>query len=468
MNVLDLDATALSEYIQSESITSTEVVNTYIQHIMNINPAINAITSDRFQQARIEAMNADKAIHQQVPVGRLHGVPISMKECFDVAGMSTTGGLIHRKDELRTEDAAIVKRLRKEGAIILGKTNTPTLCFCQETDNKLYGRTNNPWNLQKTAGGSSGGEGALIAAGGAAVGIGSDIGGSIRFPAHCNGVVGFKSGKHQVDDTGSYPPFPHPLQRRMLGIGALAKSVRDARLIHDILANQKSDSQSLSDFSITFPYEQLYYPVSSKTQALLLSLFQFLQKHMKVIDEQPPLYQKSALLWQLIMSIDGASQMSKEAFPHSFALVQFIKEKLTKTSDYHSYLTWAIIGANLFKPSKQQLSDVEQQIQEGDTLISSYLHKRLLILPVYHRAAPNHGELYAEIFSIRKTFLRYMPFVAYANVWGLPSLTVPIGEEDGMPIGIQIISYNGNEDAIFQLGEMLEKNFRGWKRAPLE
>lgn len=468
MNILDLDATALSENFKSESITSTEIVNTYIQHITNINPVINAMVQDRFQQARVEALNADKALKQNVSLGRLHGIPISMKECFDVVGMSTTGGLIHRKDELSTDDATIVKRLRDEGAIILGKTNTPTLCFCQETDNKLYGRTNNPWDLHRTAGGSSGGEGALIAAGGAAVGIGSDIGGSIRFPAHCNGVVGFKSGKHQVDDSGSYPSFPHPLQRRMLGIGALAKSVRDARLIHDILAEQKTELQVLSDFSITFPYEQLYYPVSSQTKALLLTLFQFLQKHMMVVDEQPPLYQKSALLWQLIMSIDGASSISKEAFPHSSALAQYVKEKLTKNSDYHSYLTWAIIGANLFKPSKQKLTEVEQQIKSGDELISSYLHKRLLILPVYHSAAPKHGKLYAEIFSIRKTFLRYMPFVAYANVWGLPSLTVPIGEEEGMPIGIQIISISGNEDAIFQLGEIIENQFRGWKRAPIE
>src|SRR5699024_8066190 len=128
--------------------------------------------------------------------------------------------------------------LKKAGAIILGKTNTPSLCFCQETENKLYGRTNNPWDVTRTAGGSSGGEGALIAAGGAAAGIGSDIGGSIRFPSHFNGVVGFKPGKYQVSPNGHFPSENTPLQERMLGIGPMGKSVRDIALLYDVIADK--------------------------------------------------------------------------------------------------------------------------------------------------------------------------------------------------------------------------------------
>src|SRR5699024_11086350 len=124
--------------------------------------------------------------------------PISIKESFNVSGMKTTGGIIHRQDIIKSRDAITVQKLKDAGAIVLCKTNTPALCFCQETDNKLYGRTNNPWNIKHTAGGSSGGEAALLSVGGAAVGLGSDIGGSIRFPSHFNGVVGFKSGKNEV------------------------------------------------------------------------------------------------------------------------------------------------------------------------------------------------------------------------------------------------------------------------------
>ena len=171
----------------------------------------------------------------------------SMKESFLPRARSPQADFPHHAFGPRSSDAEVVRRLKKEGAILLAKTNTPALCFCQETDNLLYGRTNNPWDLSKTAGGSSGGEGALIAAGGAAVGIGADIGGSIRFPAHFNGVIGFKSGMNQVPDEGLFPKLAHPLQQNMLGIGALSKSVADAQLIHEIIAGKPSPSQNLSE-----------------------------------------------------------------------------------------------------------------------------------------------------------------------------------------------------------------------------
>lgn len=466
MSLLNLDATAVAERIKAGELTSEDVVHSYIQHITSVNPKINALIEDRFEQARAEAKNADQMLHTNDSIGKLHGVPISMKEAFDVADMHTTGGLIHRKNHRTKTDAFIVKRLKEEGAIILGKTNTPTLCYCQETDNKLYGRTNNPWDLNRTAGGSSGGEGALIAAGGAAVGIGSDIGGSIRFPSHFNGVVGFKSGNKQVDDTGAYPPFPHPLQERMLGIGAMAKSVRDTRLINEIIATVVPEQKDLANFTITLPEGHLHYPFSTVGKQLLADVSNRLREQFPVHDEQPPMYRESALLWQWIMSIDGAPSVIQEAFPtggHPYW--EWFKEVTLKNSDYHRFLTWAIIGANTFKPSHKRMVLLEQQIEQGDLLVQQYLQNRLLILPVYHSPALPHGKVYSEIFSIRKTFLTYMPFVAYANVWGLPSLTLPIGEEDGLPVAIQIISNIGNEDAIFSLGQLLESSFRGWKRA---
>lgn len=188
IDLLRIDATTLAEKIKNQEITSTEAVRLYIEHIQKINPALNCFVQDRFEEALKEAKLADEKIRNGESVGKLHGVPITIKDAFDIKGLSTTGGLIHRRDLISDRDAEVVTRLKAEGAIFLGKTNTPVLCFCQETDNKLYGRTNNPWDVARTAGGSSGGEGSLIAAGGAAVGIGSDIGGSIRFPSHFNGV----------------------------------------------------------------------------------------------------------------------------------------------------------------------------------------------------------------------------------------------------------------------------------------
>lgn len=466
MSVLDLDATALAEKIRSGEITSTQAATEYISHLEQMNPKVNCLVEKRFEEALREADRCDQLVAKGDAQGSLFGVPISMKEAFDVVGMKTTGGLFHRGKAL-THDAEIVSRLKNEGAVILGKTNTPTLCFCQETDNKLYGRTNNPWDLARTAGGSSGGEGALMALGGAAVGIGSDIGGSIRFPAHFNGVIGFKSGNSQVADDGAYPPFTDPLQTRMLGIGAMAKSVRDARLINGIIAADLPPKRDLADFNVVIPEQQLVYPASYRTRQLLGEVRAQIGKNQMALDEQPPMYQESALLWQLIMSIDGASNVAKEAFAARPANIykEWLQELFLQNSEWHRNLTWALIGSNMFKPSAAKLDQVRHTVQSGDSQVQEYLADKLLILPVYHSPAPLHGKLYAEIFSVRKTYLKYMPFIAYPNVWGLPSLTIPVGEEDGLPVALQIISTVGNEDAIFQMGEQIEREFRGWKRA---
>ncbi|TCZ77423.1 amidase [Paenibacillus albiflavus] len=470
MSILDLDASTLAGYIRQGTVTSLEATEAYIEHLKRINPSVNCLVEERFELARHEARQCDDELASNQNIkGRLYGVPISMKEAFDVAGMRTTGGLRHRKNLVMDHDAAIVELLRHEGAIILGKSNTPTLCFCQETDNKLYGRTNNPWDLSRTVGGSSGGEAALIAAGGAALGIGSDIGGSIRFPSHFNGIIGFKSGAYQVKDDGAYPPFPHPLQERMLGIGAIAKSVRDARLVNDILALAQPIKRNLSDFSITLPIDQVKYEVSAQTMLLLKDLKLELEEAIQVVDEQPPMYEQSALLWQQIMSIDGASNVVNAASGKRLLkpMRHWLQERIAGNSEWHRYLLWALVGARTFKPSKQQMAKLNEQINLGNQLIQEYLQHKLLILPVYHSPALPHGQVYKEIFAISKSFLKYMPFVAYANTWGLPSLVIPIGEENGLPVSIQIISSIGNEDAIFSLGEKIESRFRGWKRAIL-
>lgn len=472
MSILDLDATTLADQIRQGAISSLEVTEAYIEHLNRINPSVNCLVEDRFELARAEARYCDEQLAAEQsssnPIkGRLFGVPISMKEAFDVEGMKTTGGLTHRKDMVIDHDAAVVSLLKNEGAIILGKTNTPTLCFCQETDNKLFGRTNNPWDLNRTVGGSSGGEAALIAAGGATVGIGADIGGSIRFPAHFNGVIGFKSGAYQVKDDGAYPPFTHPLQQRMFGVGAMAKTVQDARLINEIVGLAQPIRRNLYDFDIVMPIDQLKYPASSQTKLLLEDLRLELSENNQVVDEQPPMYGQSALLWQLIMSIDGAPNVIEAATGSRpiKPLTHFLQEKISGNSEWHQYLTWALVGARTFKPSAKQLIKLNEQIQSGDRKIREYLQNRLIILPVYHTPAKLHGEVYKELFSIRKMYLQYMPFIAYANTWGLPSLVIPIGEEEGLPVAIQIMSAVGNEDAIFSLGTRIEAKFRGWKRA---
>src|SRR5699024_4408563 len=234
--LLQLDAVAISEKIQKRELTSLQITETLIEHIKRVNGSLNALVEDRFDLALEEAREKDAKIDQaDFTTQPLYGVPISMKESYHVAGMKTTGGIYYRKDLIMKTDAVVVRKLKEAGAIILGKTNTPSLCFCQETDNKVYGRTNNAWNKEKTASGSSGGEAALIAVGGAPVGMSSDIGGSIRFPSHFNGVVGFKPGMEQVAHDGFFPEVEEPLQRRMSHYGPIGKTVRDTKTVYKIV-----------------------------------------------------------------------------------------------------------------------------------------------------------------------------------------------------------------------------------------
>ncbi len=469
--ILNMDATTMAAEISSRRISSLEAVNTYIDHINRINPSLNCMVEDRFAMARQEAMEADRKLERGEAGGRLFGVPITVKESFNIAGMKTTAGLPYRKDMVMDEDGEVIAKLKAEGAIFLGKTNTPVLCFYQETDNKVYGSSNNPWDVTKTVGGSSGGEGALIAAGGSAVGIGSDIGGSIRFPSHFNGVIGFKCGNRQVSQAGTFPIADLPLQERMLGIGAIAKSVQDARLINEIIAVSTPAEVSLEDFSVTMPLDNLFYPVNRATSKCLAEVKNYLalQKQIKVVDEPPPYYTDAAQLWQLIMSM-SAEDVAALAFGQRPVKVvrEYLKEILFKSSDLHRFITWALIGAAMFAPKPNKIAEIEAIISSGDQTVYHYLDKRLLVLPVYHTAATKHGKVIQELFSIKRTFLRYIPFVAYPNTWGLPSLTVPVAEDEQcLPIAIQIISRVGNEEAIFKLGEILEKHFRGYRRAPI-
>ena len=465
--ILDADATTLGEMIRRQEITSTEATKMYIEHIKKMNPKINFLIEDRFSTALAEAENADRQILNNQASGELFGVPMSMKESFHIEGMKTTGGVVHRKNAIQTADAEVVRKLKEAGAILLGKTNTPELCFCQETDNKLYGRTNNPRDLERTVGGSSGGEAAMIAIGGAAAGLGSDIGGSIRFPSHFNGVVGFKSGRGQVSAIGSYPSEEDELQSRMLGIGPITKSVQDAKLIYNIIAKKQAEEQSLNKFTINI-LPATDYPLSSETASLLKSTEHLLSDRFSIERNMPPFFKESASLWQEIMSINGAEMMQKEAFSGKSIspMRSYITDIISGKAENHRYLSWALIGASLFKPNQNRIDEIRNFIAKGDAVLEDYLNERILLFPVYHSTAPKHGVVYKEIFSIRKTFKKYMPYVAYANVWGLPSLTIPVGEdENGMPIGLQLMSKNGNEEALFQLGLEIEKECAMYKRA---
>lgn len=467
--IINSDATETAKKIKQGKWSIKRVVSSYINHIKRVNPTINAIVEDRFSDALEEAEEKDKNFPADFSKYPLYGVPITIKESFDVKDMKTTGGLVHLKNNIATKDAPIVKKLKDAGAIVLGKTNTATLCYAQESVNKLYGRTNNPWDLNRTAGGSTGGEGAILSVGGATAGIGSDIGGSIRVPSHFNGVIGFKSGKHAISNTGHFPASEIPLQQRMESYGPMGKSVRDMKLLYEIMAETTIENSDLTNVTVNLLPSNIPYPLNQVTKNLLDEVTSFLEDDFSIKRETPPYFEDSSEIWQEIMSIDGSESIETLTFDTSPATTRllwtYVWEKLRRNTDYHHYLLWALLGTKLFKPNKKRIKAIEKTIGKGDMELEHLLKNELLIFPVYHSTTKRHGEVFSEIFSIRKTFKQYMPYLAYANIWGLPALTIPLArDEKNLPIALQIISMIGNEGKIFALGEILEKQFTTYVR----
>ncbi|HET6900342.1 MAG TPA: amidase, partial [Vicinamibacteria bacterium] len=185
-----LSARALADSLRRGALSSEAAVRAFLERIEAVNPRLNAVVQLRAEAALEEARAADRVAPARR--GPLHGLPMTLKDSLDTAGLVTTGGTTGRASFVPAEDATVVRRVRAAGAIVLGKTNTPDLTLSYETTNLVYGRTNNPFDPSRTSGGSSGGAAAIVAAGGSPVEIGSDTGGSIRLPAHCCGVAGLK------------------------------------------------------------------------------------------------------------------------------------------------------------------------------------------------------------------------------------------------------------------------------------
>jgi fatty acid amide hydrolase len=226
-----LSLTELAARLRSRALSSAEAVEAHIRRIEAVDGRLNAVVVRRFEEARAEA----KAKDSEAPRGPLHGVPITIKESYDVAGTPTTAGLVTRKNHRAPSDGPLVKKLRDAGAIVVGKTNVAQLLYFVESSNPLYGRVMNPWDPARTAGGSSGGEAAIVAAFGSPLGLGSDIGGSVRCPAHFCGVSALKPTAHRLPPLGSIDREISPQDAIVDSAGLIARHIDDLALAYDIV-----------------------------------------------------------------------------------------------------------------------------------------------------------------------------------------------------------------------------------------
>src|SRR5713226_9033326 len=234
-HLLLLSAREIAAQICRKVVSPVEVAREHLDRIERLNPKLNAFVDCQPEAVLSLAREAEKAILRGDELGPLHGVPLSIKSAIDVAGHRCEAGTRLRAGHIAAQDAPLVARLRAAGAVILGVTNTPELLMAWETDNLLYGRTNNPWDLTRTAGGSSGGEAAAIAARLSAGGVGSDGGGSIRVPAHFSGICGLKPTPGRIPSTGHFPNSVGPLA--LLGVvGPMARTTADLQALFEVMA----------------------------------------------------------------------------------------------------------------------------------------------------------------------------------------------------------------------------------------
>jgi len=259
-------ATQIAADIRNKKVTSREVVEAHLQRIAVVNPKINAIVRVLADEALAGADLADAAVRAGEKLGPLHGVPYTVKINIDVAGQATTQGITALAEAIPAIDAPTIERMKASGAIMLGRTNMPDLGLRVHTDSTLYGRTKNPWKSDRTAGGSSGGEGAALASGMSPLGLGNDIGGSLRNPAHCNGIASIMPTKGVVPDAQMFPIEDFGLSSQlMLGQGVMARRIADVRAGLQVVAGAHARDP------ISVPVVLDEFPAAKKTRVAVMA-----------------------------------------------------------------------------------------------------------------------------------------------------------------------------------------------------
>jgi Asp-tRNA(Asn)/Glu-tRNA(Gln) amidotransferase A subunit family amidase len=465
-----LSATAMAEQIRHKKISAVELVDSHLGRIEKLNPILNAFVKVDTERARREAREAEAAVMGRELRGPLHGVPISIKSSIEVAGMLNEAGTRLRAGLLASKDAPLVSRLRAAGAIVLGVTNTPEYLMGWETDNLLHGCTNNPWDLTRTAGGSSGGEAAAIAAGCSAGGVGSDGGGSIRVPAHFSGICGLKPTPGRIPSTGHFPTSVGPFA--LLGVvGPMARTVADVQLLFEVIAGpdegdpcaapvllKKIRAEDLRKIRIGYFEEDGRTPVTPETRVAVRNAAETLSRAgFEVVPFRPEGLERARQLWWRLFGIAGGMLLRPMIRGREADISPSLKE----------FLGWVAED-----PPHSGQSLLDTWIQRDEVRAQFLAQTReipILLCPAAAIPAFRHGERLWEIDGKQVKYLDAWSYTEWFNLIGNPGAVVPVGRSpEGLPIGVQVVGRPWEEELVLTIAGALERECGAWQRPPLD
>ena len=468
--VLNKSATELVALIRRREVSPVEIVDAHLRAIERINPAINAIVTIA-DDLRERAVEAEAAIMQGAPVGSLPGLPITIKDTIDAAGLRTTSGSRIRANYIPQHDAAAVARLKAAGAIVLGKTNVPEMAIPYECDNPVFGCANNPHNPQMTPGGSSGGEAAAIAACLSPAGIGSDLSGSIRVPAHFCGITGLKPTVGRVSMEGHTPPASG-----VVGLGAcigpMARRVKDLALLFRVLADPTEvesetgevlDPKSVRGARVAWYTEDGTIPVADEIKRAIESAARALaDAGLETFEALPPDVSKAPQLWIDLFSRAANSEIASFYRGREDQAGPVVSRLLDNAND----------EPNEFEDRIDNAERLARAVVERERLRENLLRwmktTPLILAPVGSTAAFEHGRQRVAIDGAYVNVFRAFSYSQAFNVFGLPVVVVPVGRtSSGLPIGVQVIGRPFEEFNVLAAASLIEEALGGWQPPPI-
>jgi amidase len=467
--ILFMSAAKLGKLIRDKKLSAAEAVRAYIARIEAVNPKLNAVVQTCFDRALREAQAADAELARGKVRGALHGVPMTIKDSIDTEGVISTGGTVGRMNHVPEKDATVVARLRAAGAILLGKTNTPEFTLAgggipgvSTTANIIYGVSRNPYDVSRSTAGSSGGAGAIVSAGGAAFDIGSDWGGSIRGPAHNNGIAGIKPTSGRVPRTGHIVDYGGVFDSWQQ-LGPMARRVEDLTLILPIISGPDFRDAAI----VPMPWND---PAQVGVKSLRVAFY----THNTVAETTEETKETVKNAASLLSEI-GASV--KEDFPKDIVLeLEEVRSKLIRGDSWSGLKRLADKwGTKAISPtitnrlngdmvsSAEYTELLEKQDRSRSRMLSWMKSYDILLTPVSGKpAAPiNFGDNPAAS----------RPGSSYTgihNTTGWPAAVVRAGTSpEGLPIGVQVIGQPWAEDKVLAVCQYLESRTGGWKKPPI-